>query len=427
MSNISTLAEARPTRMVQYPTLKRVFWAAGLIMLAFGTVGVVDRLANGHSNAGYNNVVVWGQWVANYIFFIGLSAGAFLLSSLVYVFNVQRFESIGRHAVFTALVTLLLALVSIVFDLGHMDRAWHVMTFANFKSPMAWMIYLYSFYTLVLATEMWFILRRDLVRGAKQSGWRRGIYRIAALGSRDDSHEAAVRDRNVVRVLATIGVPVAITFPACVGALFGTVAARPHWHSGLFPILFLLSAVVSGGALLLVVAAVFKDGLTRNRMLIVDLGKLVLAVLLLDVMLQISEFLVAFRGGIPGHTAGLRLMLFGPKSGVFWFLQVALGVLIPVLLLVGPWRTRAGAVAAAGALIAVGIYGLRLNIVIPGLAAEEVRGLTEAVTTARISADYFPSMSEWMLSFAVLGFGFLLFGVGEVLLPHETNDNGART
>ena len=86
----------------------------------------------------------WGLWVAAYIYFIGLSAGSFLISSLVYVFNMKRFERIGRLAVFTAVVTLFLALLSIWADLGHMGRAWEVLVYANFKSPMAWMIWLYS-------------------------------------------------------------------------------------------------------------------------------------------------------------------------------------------------------------------------------------------------------------------------------------------
>src|ERR1019366_7851007 len=126
--------------------MKTLFWILGLACIAVGTVGWYNRLFRGHHDANYNNIVVWGLWVAAYIFFIGLSAGAFLVSSLVYVFNVERFERIGRLAVFSALVTLVLALLSIWVDLGHMDRAWHVLIYPNFKSPMAWMIYLYTGY-----------------------------------------------------------------------------------------------------------------------------------------------------------------------------------------------------------------------------------------------------------------------------------------
>ena len=246
-------------------------------------------------------MVTWGLWVAAYIYFIGLSAGSFLISSLVYVFNMKRFERVGRLALFTAVVTLFLALLSIWVDLGHMLRFWHVIAYANFKSPMAWMIWLYSAYFVLLVAEMWFLLRADLIRGAETPGPKRTAYRILTLGSRDLSGSAIDRDSRVIKILATIGVPVAIMFHGGVGALFGVVAARPHWHSGMFPILFLVSALVSGGALLALITAIFQDGWRSNRDTLLALGQMVLGLLLLDVLFQISEMLIVFYGGIPGH------------------------------------------------------------------------------------------------------------------------------
>jgi molybdopterin-containing oxidoreductase family membrane subunit len=399
--------------------LKRIFWVIGAVFFAVGLLGWYDRLVHGHLNANYGSVVTWGLWVAAYIYFIGLSAGSFLISSLVYVFNMKRFERIGRLAVFTAVVTLLLALLSIWADLGHMLRAWHVMAYANFKSPMAWMIWLYSTYFALLLVELWFLLRRDMVASIGAPGLKGGAYRLLALGSRDLSQDAAARDRRIVRVLATIGVPVAIMFHGGVGALFGVVAARPHWHSGMFPILFLLSALVSGGALLTVIAAIFQDGWTRNRDTVLTLGQMVLGLLLLDVLFQISEMLVGFYGGIPGHVEGMKLVMGGPFWWVFWGWQLALGTLVPVLLLALPTRKDPRWVSLAGLLIALGFLGVRLNIVVPGLAAEEIKGLSTAVASARMTTHYFPSASEWLLTTGVVGLGLLLFGLGELLLPKE--------
>lgn len=399
--------------------LKRLFWAAGIILFLVGLIGWYDRLVNGHINANYGTVVTWGLWVAAYIYFIGLSAGAFLISSLVYVFNVTRFERVGRTALFTAILTLLLALLAIWVDLGHMSRAWYVLVYANFESPMAWMIWLYLAYFLLLATEMWFLLRHDLVTGADQPGWRGAAYRLLRLGARDTSLEGAARDRQIVRVLASIGVPVAIMFHGGVGALFGVVAARPLWHSGLFPILFLLSALTSGGALLMLITSIFQGGWQRNRDIVLTLGRLVLGLLLLDVLFQISEMLVAFKGGVPGHIAGLRLVMQGPYWWVFWGWQVLLGTLVPVLLLVLPTRRDPRWVSLAGLLIAIGFLAVRLNIVIPGLAEEEIRGLSAAIASPRLTPQYIPSLSEWLLTFGIVGLGLLLFGLGEILLPRE--------
>lgn len=405
--------------------LKRGFWIAGGALATIGLVGWYDRLAHGHINANYGSVVTWGLWVATYIYFIGLSAGSFLISSLVYVFNLKAFERIGRLALFTAAITLFLALLSIWVDLGHMARAWKVMVYPNFKSPMAWMIWLYSLYFGILLVELWSLLRADLIRGAAAPDWRGRAYRFLTFGSRDLSAPALERDRRRVKVLATIGVPVAIMFHGGVGALFGVVAARPHWHSGMFPILFLLSALVSGGALLMVITALFQRGWDENREVVIALGRLVLPLLLLDVLFQVSEMLVAFRGGIPGHVEGMKLMLAGPFWWVFWAWQILIGTLIPVAIL-SARRTRADSrwVSLAGLLIAVGFFGVRLNIVIPGQAMEEVAGLTRAIASARITTHYFPSLTEWLLTAGILGIGLLLFGLGEHLLPQEHREAG---
>lgn len=403
--------------------LKRAFWAVGAMLLLAGLFGLYDRMVYGHIHMNYGSIVTWGLGVAAYIYLIGLSAGAFLISSLVYVFQIRRFEQVGRLALFTALVTLVMALLSISFDIGHMGRAWHVVAYPNFKSPMAWMVWLYATYVVILLGEMWFVLRRDLVEGSAKPGLRGRFYRVLSLGSRETSETASARDEKVVRVLGTIGVPIAIMFHGGVGALFGVVAARPHWHSGMFPILFLLSALVGGGALLTLIAAIFQDGLRRNRETVLALGQLVLALLLLDVLFQISEFLIAFRGGIPGHIAGMKLIISGPYWWVFWGWQIVIGTVVPVFLLVLPTRKDPYWVALAGLLIAAGLFGLRLNIVIPGLAVEEIKGLSAAVATVRVHPDYFPSLSEWLLTLGIIGLGMLIFGFGELLLPHGKEES----
>ncbi|MBT5532257.1 polysulfide reductase NrfD, partial [Candidatus Poribacteria bacterium] len=111
--------------------LKRAFWLLGVALFAVGMIGWYDRFANGHRNANYGSFVTWGLWVAAYVYFMGLSAGSFLISSLAYVFRVKRFEKVARLAVFTAVVTLLLGMLSIVADLGHMGRAYRVLLHPN--------------------------------------------------------------------------------------------------------------------------------------------------------------------------------------------------------------------------------------------------------------------------------------------------------
>jgi molybdopterin-containing oxidoreductase family membrane subunit len=399
-------------------TLKLAFWAIGAALVLAGSWAWVDRYVNADKNTNYGSIVPWGLWVAAYIYFIGLSAGAFLVSSLVYVFRIRRFESIGRLALFSAVVTLLLALLSISADLGHSFRAWHVLVYPNFRSPMAWMIWLYTAYFVLVMLELWFVLRYDLVVGSKVPGARAFLYRLLVFGSSDDSPEMLASDRQIVRILATIGVPLAIMFHGGVGSLFGVISSRPAWHGGLFPILFLVSALVSGGALLVLVSAVFQDGLRRNRETVLALGTLVLGLLALDLLLTFSETLVGFYGNEPAKIENFKLIYGGPYWWVFWIWQLGLGTLVPLALLVLPATRRdARAVAVACGLIAVGFLAVRLNIVIPGLADEQVAGLTEAFSSPRISTDYVPSTMEFLFTSGIVGIGLLMFGIGEWFLP----------
>jgi molybdopterin-containing oxidoreductase family membrane subunit len=132
--------------------------------------------------------------------------------------------------------------------------------------------------------------------------------------------------------------------------------------------------------------------------------------------------LVAFRGGIPGHIAGMKLVISGPYWWVFWGWQVVLGTLVPILLLALPTRHDPRWVSLAGFLIAAGLFGLRLNIVIPGLAVEEIQGLSNAISSLRTNPHYFPSSSEFLLTAGIVGLGLLIFGAGEMLLPPDKKD-----
>lgn len=398
--------------------LKALIWILGISFLAVGSVGVYDRLFFGHVNANYGSVVTWGLWVALYIYFIGLSAGSFLLSSLVYVFGFKQFERIGRLSVFTALLTLICALLAIWVDLGHMPRAWHVLVYPHFSSPMAWMIWLYSAYMTLLFAEFWLLMRYDFVLGKKLPGWRGLACRILSLGSSDQDPASEKRDRKIVKVLAAIGIPLAIAFHGGVGTLFGVVAARPFWHSGMFPILFLLGALVSGGALLIIASSVFQEGLKHHAQTVISLSKYVFALLLLDVLFQIAEMLVVMRGGIPGHTEGFLTMMTGPHAWVYWVFQVGMGIAFPLFIFSNPsTRNSPRWIIGASSAIVLSFVAVRLNIVIPGLAMEQIHGLEEAFHSQRVALDYLPSMSEWLMGLAITGFGFTLFALGDAFIP----------
>ncbi len=400
--------------------MRRLLYAAWAVAFALGLWGLWQRLTFGHQLAGYGSYIVWGLLVSLYIYLVGLSAGAFLLSSLVYVFNVERLERIGKLALFVALVTLLTALLSIWFDLGHMARFYKVFTSPNFASMMAWMIWLYTAYFILLVIEAYYVFRPDLVRWSKDSSIPALQRRVAGwltLGRTDLSSEALERERRLVRVLGTIGVPLAIGFHGGVGALFATVSAKAYWHQSLVPILFLTGALASGGGLL-TAAVAFLWG-NRDEAygdLVGLLGRMVLGLVLVDAVLEWAEFSIPLWYGTTPEGHLLRQVLFGSYWWVFWIVHVGLGTLIPVVLF---WfRGRApAAVGAAGLLVAATFMSVRLNIVIPAQTEPSLRGLERAFAGARLVFQYLPTLHEWLVGLFVISVGIGIFWLGYRLLP----------
>jgi len=425
--------------MAKYASrLNRIFWVVALVAFGVGLYGLYSRIAFGHERANYGSYVPWGLWVAAYLYLVGLSAGAFLFSTLVYVFNIRRvsgegtvaapavgmadgaafereqLEQVGKLALFTALVTLVGAMVCIWMDLGHPERAWKLIFQTSFRSVMGWMIWFYALYFVLLLVELWLALYADLVARSDRST----LARFLTFGRRDVSPTALAADRRLLRILGSVGVVLAIAFHGSVGAIFGVVAARPYWNSALTPIIFLAGALLSGGALLTFVTSIWgpEPGSASHRNLMGFLGQIVLALLALDVLLEWAAISIALWTGSPGESASLQLVLFGPYWWVFWILHVGLGVIVPAILLIF-LRRRIWAVALAGALIAVTFLTVRLNIVIPGLAIPELPGLEAAFHGPGLTTLYVPSLSEWLLFVWAVGLAALIFLIGRRLLP----------
>jgi molybdopterin-containing oxidoreductase family membrane subunit len=400
-------------------------WLAALVV---GALGVFQRLTEGHGPAAYGSYIPWGMWVAAYVYLIGLSAGAFLLSALVYVFDVRRLEQIGKLALFTALISLIGALLIIWFDIGHMERFWYVYTYGRPTSMMAWMVWLYTAYFVLILTELWFALRTDLARWSARSDLQGALARLLTFGFADVSAEAAAFDRRMLRLLGTIGVPLAIAFHGGVGALFAAVAARPFWNAAIYPIAFIVGALASGGALLTAVIAFFwpERGSAEHRELVAFLGRMTLGLLLFYLLLEWAEFSIGLYGQVPGESSPYQEILSGQYWWVFWVIHIVAGSIIPIMLLTQLARSVTW-VGLAGSLIAGSFIAVRLNVVIPGLVTPQLEGLESAYVDSRLSFTYFPSVMEWLVVVFVGALMVGMFYAGYRLLPLVSERKGAES
>jgi molybdopterin-containing oxidoreductase family membrane subunit len=399
-------------------TLQRIFWIIGATGFAVGLVGLILRFISGHEAANYGSYVPWGLWVGAYSYLLGISAGTFLFSGLIYIFRIQRFERIGKLALLTALVTMITGLLAILVDLGRPERFWRLYVNTNFTSLMGIMVWVYTVYFFVMVIELWFVLRADMLACREEKGLKGFFCRLLTFGKKERTDELVQRDRKVSRILSIIGVLLAVAFAGGSGALFGVVGARPYWHSGLVPIVFLIGGVLSGTALLTFIT--FFWGTDRDteehRGLIYILGRIVLGLLVFDMLLEWADISVSLWNAVPTAAASLRLVLFGQYWWAFWIIHLGLGVLVPLFLLLF-WGRRPVLVALGAILIAVTFLTVRLNIIIPGLAVEELRGLSGAFTGPGLNFNYIPSIVEWLVFVWIMSLAGLMFQAGYSMLP----------
>lgn len=398
-----------------------------------GAWGLTDRLLHGLNPTGLGSYVPWGLWVSFYLYFLGLSAGAFLVSILTYLFGMRRFEGIGRLSAFTVLVTLLIEVQFIILDLGTWHRAlYQFFLTPSFTSLMTWMFVFFNAMLVVYALKTFFLIREDLIRlanGSKSKIWK-ALYTILSLGAKSYDDRSRHRDHNRVHRLAMISLPVGLLFYGTNGAFFAILLNRPIWNSGLTPLLFIVAALLSGGALIAFLTYVFRQERSRDRApicleegLCIDLGKVILFLLVVFLFLEGMQFFVGYQTGELNTITSLDLIVSGSTSWLFWIVHLFIGSAIPLYLLLAK-RNSPKAITWACFLIFATFAAVRYNFILPDLEVYKLEGLQETFFHTRLRTNYVPTLNEWLVSIWAICTGLLVFLLGTRYLPIVSDQRG---
>lgn len=396
---------------------RSIVWYAFLIVLMLaGTVAVFIRAKEGLIMTNLTSTTPWGTWVAFYIYFVGMSAGAFLLSTLIYVFGMEQYEKIGKDALLVAILSMVLAMAFILLDLGHMERFWHALWYMNWTSVLAYEVRFYVLYVALLLSELYFAMRIDLIKTSALNDWKGKFAKFLSFGSKDTSEESKRHDHKMLKVLGTIGLPVAIFgVHGGTGALFAVVKARPFLNSALFPVIFVVSALVSGTALLIAFYVIRNkvSGNSVDQDMVKALAGLLSLFLLIDVGLEFYEFFIGAYGLEHEELATLKTMIMSDFSWSFWVVQMFIGVVVPLYLMFAKkTKESVNAITAAAIMVVIGILGVRFNIVLPALIVPVMTGLPEGY--------YYPTWIEILSSSGVIALGLFLYSVAVKVLPIHT-------
>jgi len=214
-----------------------------------------------------NEFIYWSLQIVMYPYMTGLVAGAFVLSSLYHVFGQRDLKEIAKFSLVFSACLLPVALMPLLLHLQHPLRGIQVMFTPHFTSAIAAFGIVFSTYAVVVLTEIWFVYREFFVEQAIALKGREGIscrfkyllYTLLTLGAWDISEEAVAVDKKAVKIIAAIGIPVAGFLHGYAGFIFGSVKANALWMSPLMPVIFIMSALVSGIALCMLTYIVIME------------------------------------------------------------------------------------------------------------------------------------------------------------------------
>jgi Ni/Fe-hydrogenase subunit HybB-like protein len=343
------------------------------VILAAGAVVTVLRYWKGlGAVTNLSDSFPWGLWIGfDVLCGVGLAAGGFTITTAVYVFNLKRFQPIVRPTIITAFLGYILVAVGLLYDLGKPWNIWHPIVMWNPRSAMFEVSWCVMLYLIVLALEFSGMVFERL-------GWRRAV---------------AVQHAAVVP-LVIAGAIISTLHQSSLGTFYLITPGKLHalWYTPYLPLLFLLSAIAGGLAMIIIESRLSSRALGRGleMPLLSSIGKALLVALGVYGAARVLDLLA--RGA-------LKEVLAPGREAFFLQIELAIGVIFPMALLAfTAVRRNSGRLYAAALLVVAGFIVNRLNVSITGL--EGAQG-----------GHYVPTPAEGIITLMLVGIGVAAFAL----------------
>jgi Ni/Fe-hydrogenase subunit HybB-like protein len=354
-----------------------------LALMGIAFIIAMLRYANGiGAISNLSNAYPWGFWVSFDLYTgIAISSGAFIITSIVYLLELEQFRPLVRPTLLTGLIGYIMEVIALLVDLGHPERIWHYFIYQNFTSFLL-VIGLYVMaYSAIMAVEF-----------------------APAILERLKWEKLAGFIRRFMKPLVILGAVISSLHQGALGALLLIQPAKlyPLWWTPLLPVLFFISAIAIGLAMILFESSLssryFKRGLEVHL-----LEKLALAIpFVLGLYLFVKFGQLAYAGDLQFLFTG------GLMSFLFWA-EILLGVVFPLLFFSfrkvrqNPRGLLIGALA-----VLLGMILNRFNV--SWFAVTHPNPITY-MPTFMGQVTYFPSIPEVALSIGIFSAGILAFGL----------------
>lgn len=388
------------------------FMAVVLALIGWGGYAWWIQIQHGLQTTGLNNTIIWGLYISNFVFLIGISHAGILISATVRLMNLEKYKPVARMAEVLTVVGLLMAVLSVVVDLGRPDRI--ISMFMNLKvvSPLAWDLIFISLYFTFSAFYLFVSLKDDIIHCTEKVGRLGGLYRVLTKIYNVITPKDEQKYQRMLWWIALIILP----FPVfgsgmVVPFIFSMLVARPAWNVPFFGPYFLTAAIVSGVSTVTFIAVAFRRIFDWEDVipseLIVGLGNfLKIGIPVYVYFTFVEQFTIQY---VQEHAdlAVSNYILQGPYAPYFWGM-ILFGFIVPELILIFPKTKNVKGVFLASLLVTAALWLKRIIIVVPALVFPNI--------PYEIGV-YVPTWVEWSLIAGIFGLGGLIYAIFVKLFP----------
>jgi molybdopterin-containing oxidoreductase family membrane subunit len=382
----------------------------GLLFYAWGF-----QMVNDIGVAGITRPVFWGFYIVNFVFWIGISHAGTLISAILRVTQAEWRRPVTRCA---EAITTFALMIGGLFPLIHLGRPWIFWymvpiptergIWPNFRSPLMWDIMAITTYLigsvmyLLLPMIPDFAIVRDRMMRENPKSLKTLFFRVAALGWRGTPQQWFSLEAGI-KTMAVVIIPVAVSVHTIVSWDFA-MAIQPMWHSTIFGPYFVVGAIYSGVAVLMLAMYLLRKGLHieeyLNDKVFNNLGLMFLAFAMLWSYFTFAEHLTVWYGNEHAERIVFDARIDGRFAGYFWTM-IVVNTIIPFLVLPFRWGRKPLGTAIVGFGVLIGMWIERYLIVIGTLSFPRLT-YTEGF--------YSPTWVEVAILIGSVGlFGFLYF------------------
>ncbi|MBI2906864.1 MAG: polysulfide reductase NrfD [Chloroflexi bacterium] len=350
-------------------------WTGFLVAtVGLGAYAYVVQLRGGLAETGMGDTVNWGLYIANFVFFIGISHAGTLISAILRVAQAEWRRPVTRMAEVITAVALMTGALMPAIDLGRPDRLPNLLLYGQISSPLIWDILSISTYLMGSLIYLYLpmipdvALARDRLKNTvHRLRWK--LYSLLAMGWQG-TPEQEHRLQRALGIMMILIIPIAVSVHTVVSWIFA-MTLRAGWNSTVFGPYFVVGAIFSGIAGIITVMYIFRK-VYRLEQYIMDkhfryLGYLMMVMGAMYLYFTFSEYITTGYKLAEGEKLLLQELFLGRYALPFWSFAIA-GTVLPVLAVALPWTRTVPIIVIASVLVNVGMWLKRFVIVVPSLA-----------------------------------------------------------